>query len=103
MFGKIEYRGEFGSWVTDFTHIKPGALQLANGGYLILQASELLTQPHAWTLLKRALQTGCVQIENPYEERSLFPTSGLKPEPIPLNIKIIMIGLLLLVRLVDDV
>lgn len=92
LFGKIEYRGEFGSWVTDFTHIKPGALQLANGGYLILQASELLTQPHAWTLLKRALQTGCVQIENPYEERSLFPTSGLKPEPIPLNIKIIMIG-----------
>lgn len=92
LFGKVEYRGEFGSWVTDFTYIKPGALQMANGGYLILQASELLTQPHAWTLLKRALQTGYVQIENPYEERSIFPTSGLKPEPIPLNIKIIMIG-----------
>lgn len=103
LFGKIEYRGEFGSWVTDFTYIKPGALQLANGGYLILQASELFMQPYAWNLLKRALQTGSVQIENPYEERSLFPTSGLKPEPIPLNIKIIIIGSYYLYDLLSSV
>lgn len=92
LFGKVEYKGAFGSWVTDFTYIKPGALQMANGGYLILQATELLQQPYAWTLLKRALQTGRVQIENVYEERGAFPTSGLKPEPIDLNIKVIIIG-----------
>lgn len=65
---------------------------MANGGYLIVQASELLQQSYAWTLLKRALQTGNLQIENLNEERGLVPTSGLKPEPIPLNLKIIMIG-----------
>lgn len=92
LFGKIEYRGSFGSYVTDFTYIKPGVLHQANGGYLILQATELLQQPYAWSLLKRALQTEKITIENPHEERSLFPTSGLKPEPIPLNIKVIIIG-----------
>ena len=92
LFGKVEYKGAFGSWVTDFTYIKPGALQLANGGYLILQATELLQQPYAWSLLKRALQTGQVQIENLYEDKGAFPTSGHKPEPIALNIKVIIIG-----------
>ncbi|WP_071393565.1 Lon protease family protein [Bacillus tuaregi] len=92
LFGKVEYRGAFGSYVTDFTFVKPGVLHLANGGYLILQATELLQQPNAWVLLKRALQTGNIQIENPYEDRSVFPTSGIKPEPIPLNIKVIIIG-----------
>jgi predicted ATP-dependent protease len=57
LFGKVEYKGTLGSWVTDFTHIKRGVLHLANGGYLILQASELLQQPEVWTMLKRALQT----------------------------------------------
>lgn len=92
LFGKVEYKGELGSWVTDFSYIKPGVLHLANGGYLILQATELLQQPNVWTLLKRALQTGNVQIENLYEERGVFPTTGIKPEPIPLNIKVIIIG-----------
>ncbi|WP_147534698.1 ATP-binding protein [Bacillus marasmi] len=92
LFGKIEYRGSLGSWVTDFSYIKPGALQLANGGYLILQATELLEQPYVWSLLKRALQTGTAQIENLFEDRGMVPTSGIKPEPIPLNIKIIIIG-----------
>ncbi|WP_018660711.1 Lon protease family protein [Heyndrickxia acidiproducens] len=92
LFGKVEYRGALGSWTTDFTFVKPGAIHLANGGYLILQAAELLQQPFAWTLLKRALQTGKIQVENPFEERGAFPTSGLKPEPIPLQIKVIIIG-----------
>lgn len=92
LFGKIEYRGSLGSWVTDFSYIKPGALQLANGGYLILQATELLQQPYVWSLLKRSLQTGYVQIENSLEDRGMVPTSGIKPEPIPLNIKVIIIG-----------
>lgn len=92
LFGKIEYRGEFGNWVTDFTYIKPGALHLANGGYLILQAQDLLQQPYSWNLLKRALQTGNIQIENHPGDRSIFPSSAIKPEPIPLNIKVIIIG-----------
>lgn len=103
LFGKVEYKGAFGSWVTDFTYIKPGVLHLANGGYLILQATELLQQPYAWTLLKRALQTGQVQIENLYEERGAFPTSGLKPEPIPLNVKVIIIGSYYLYNLLSSV
>ena len=92
LFGKVEYRGSLGSWVTDFTHIKPGVLHLANGGYLILQATELLQEPYVWTQLKRSLQTRKIQIENLSEERGVFPTSGIKPEPIPLNIKVIIIG-----------
>lgn len=92
LFGKVEYRGEFGSWVTDFTYIKPGALHLANGGYLILQAQDLLQQPYSWNLLKKALQTGHIKIENYPGDSTLFPSSAIKPEPIPLNIKVIIIG-----------
>lgn len=92
LFGKIEYHGSFGNWVTDFTHIKPGDLHLANGGYLILQAAELLQQPYAWSRLKRTLLTKSIQLENMYEDRALYPTSALRPEPIPLNIKVIIIG-----------
>lgn len=92
LFGKVEYHGSLGSWVTDFTLIKPGALHLANGGYLILQATELLQHPNAWNRLKRALQTESIQIENSYEESGVIPTSGIRPEPIPLNLKVIIIG-----------
>ncbi|HHW38771.1 MAG TPA: AAA family ATPase [Bacillales bacterium] len=92
LFGKVEYHGSLGSWDTDFTLVKPGALHLANGGYLILQATELLQHPNAWIRLKRALQTGSIQIENLNEDNGLIPTSGIKPEPIPLNLKVIIIG-----------
>ena len=92
LFGKVEYHGKLGNWMTDFTFIKPGKLHLANGGYLILQATELLQQPNTWIQLKRALQIGEITIENPYEDRTVFPTSGIKPEPIELTIKVIIIG-----------
>lgn len=92
LFGKVDYHATLGSWTTDFTLVKPGALHLANGGYLILQATELLQQPNAWLRLKRALQTGTIQIENSYEANGIVPTSGIRPEPIPLNIKVIIIG-----------
>ena len=92
LFGKIEYHGSLGNWVTDFTFIKPGVLHLANGGYLILQATELLQEPNAWTRLKRTLQTNSIQIENLIESRGGIPTTGLRPEPIPLNLKVIIIG-----------
>lgn len=103
LFGKVEYQGSFGSWFTDFTFVKPGGLHLANGGYIILQAAELLQQPFVWTLLKRALQNGNIQIENPYEERGIFPTGGLRPEPIPLNLKVIIIGSYYLYDLLSSV
>lgn len=92
LFGKVEYQGSLGSWTTDFTLIKPGALHLANGGYLILQATELLQQPNVWTRLKRVLQTGSIQIENSYEENGVIPTNANRPESIPLNLKVIIIG-----------
>jgi len=92
LFGKVEYKGSFGSMSTDFTMIKPGALHLANGGYLLLQAAELFTNPFSWIMLKRTLKTAEIRIENVMEERALVSTAGLKPEEIPLNIKVILIG-----------
>ncbi|MBO8171676.1 MAG: AAA family ATPase [Bacillaceae bacterium] len=92
LFGKEEYRGSFGTVSTDFTMIKPGALHLANGGYLILQANELLTSPMSWHGLKRCLRTKTLRIENMMEERGLVASAGLKPEEIPLNVKVVLIG-----------
>lgn len=92
LLGKIEYKGALGNWVTDFTQIKPGALHQANGGYLIIQAMELLRNPYAWDVLKRALKTGVIQIESMMENYGTVATTGLKPEPIPFNAKVILIG-----------
>lgn len=92
LFGKTEYRGEFGAMVTDFTMIKPGALHRANGGYLIMQARDLLVSPFSWEGLKRALKSREIRIENIGEQYGLFPTATLRPEPIPLNVKVIVIG-----------
>jgi predicted ATP-dependent protease len=105
LFGKAEYRGEFGAMVTDFTMIKPGALHRANGGYLILQARDLLTSPFSWESLKRALKSREIRIENLSEQYGLFATATLRPEPIPLNVKVIVIGVPLvyhLLYLYDD-
>ncbi len=92
LLGKTEYRGEMGTMVTDFTMIKPGAMHCSNGGFLILQARDLLTTPFAWEGLKRALKSREVRIENLGEQYGLFATATLRPEPIPLNIKVILIG-----------
>lgn len=92
LLGKIEYKGTLGNWVTDFSHIKPGAFHQANGGYLIIQAMELLRNPYAWDVLKRALKTGVIQVESMMEDRSAIATTGLKPEPIPFDTKVILIG-----------
>ncbi|MDR7543762.1 MAG: AAA family ATPase [Armatimonadota bacterium] len=99
LFGKAEYRGEFGAMVTDFTMIKPGALHRANGGYLILQARDLLTSPFAWEGLKRALKSREIRVENIAEQYGLFATATLRPEPIPLNVKVILIGVPLIYHL----
>ncbi|MGH2375229.1 MAG: AAA family ATPase, partial [bacterium] len=100
LFGKAEYRGEFGAMVTDLTMIKPGALHRANGGYLILQARDLLTSPLSWEALKRALKSpSMIRIENIGEQYGLIPTATLRPEPIPLDVKVIVIGATLIYHL----
>jgi lon-related putative ATP-dependent protease len=99
LFGKTEYRGEFGTMVTDFTMIKPGALHRANGGYLIVQARDLLISPFSWEGLKRALKSREIRIENIAEQYGIFATATLRPEPIPLNVKVIMIGIPLIYHL----
>ena len=92
LFGKIEYRSQMGSVNTDFTMIKPGSLHRANGGYLILQAKDLLADPNCWEALKKSLKTRQVLIENIGEQYRSVPTISLNPEPIPLNVKVILIG-----------
>ncbi|MGB9553380.1 MAG: Lon protease family protein, partial [bacterium] len=92
LMGKIEYRSAFGTWVTDQTMIKAGALQAANGGYLILPAQELLASPFSWEALKRALRSGEARVENISEFIGGVPTATLRPEPIPVELKVIIIG-----------
>jgi lon-related putative ATP-dependent protease len=92
LIGRVEQMAQMGALITDFTLIKPGLLHEANGGYLILDAIKVLSSPYAWAGLKRALQFGEIRIESPYEMLSLTSTVSLEPEPIPLDVKIIMMG-----------
>jgi len=91
LVGEIEYDNEFGNFSTDFMKIKPGLLHRANGGYLILQAQDVLGSPHAWETLRRSLITGQIVTE-PLREYNAVAVSGIKPEPIPLDVKIILVG-----------
>ena len=92
IIGKIEHRSEMGALVTDFRLIRAGALLEANGGYLVLDAHRLLARPFVWEALKQALFAKQVRIESPGESWGLVSTTTLKPEPVPLNVKIILIG-----------
>lgn len=92
LVGKNEYENEFGALSTDYTMIKPGLLHTANGGYLVLQVKDLLTNPLSWEALKRCLRTEEIQIENMKDQMNAIPVSGLKPEAIPLSIKVILVG-----------
>jgi len=92
LIGRIDHQAHMGSLVTDFTMIKPGALHKANGGYLIIDARKLLSQPYAWETLKRTLQAGEIRIESLERVLSLMSTTGLEPEPIPLTVKVILLG-----------
>jgi predicted ATP-dependent protease len=91
LFGRIEYVNEQGTLITNYRKICAGSLHKANGGYLILDAEKLLTYPFVWEGLKRALQSGRVEIESPYSEFGIN-TITLKPEVIPLNVKVILVG-----------
>jgi lon-related putative ATP-dependent protease len=92
ILGRIEHRSEFGSLVTDFRLIKPGALHRANGGYLILDARRLVFQPYAWETLKRELRSREIRIESLSQMMSLGSMVSLQPETIPLDVKVILIG-----------
>ena len=91
LIGKIERRAHMGVMYTDFMEIRGGAVLQANGGYLIVNAMDTLRQPFSWDALKRVIKTGEVKIEDPGEFYG-FATAGLRPDPIPVNVKVIMVG-----------
>lgn len=92
LVGKLEHRMEFGTPVTDFNLIRPGALHRANGGYLLLDAERLLQKPFAWEALKRALSDSSIRMESVSQLLNLTYSVSLEPEPIPLDIKIVLLG-----------
>ena len=92
LVGKVEHRAEMGALLTDFRMVRGGALLQANGGYLILDMHRILSRPFAWEGLKQALFTRRVRIESPADTLGFATTTTLKPEPIPLDVKIILVG-----------
>ncbi len=92
LIGKIEYENEFGSVSTDYTKIKPGLFHLANGGYLILQAKDVLSNPQAYEAINRVLKTKKINIENMKDQAGVVAVPALKPQPIPVDIKVILVG-----------
>lgn len=92
LFGKLEYENYYGSLKTDFTMLKPGLMHKANGGYIIFQAKDLLANGMCYEELKRVLRIKELSIDNTMEQRSSMAMISLKPEPIPLDLKVILIG-----------
>lgn len=92
LIGRVENVAHMGMLVSNFTLIRAGALHRANGGYLVLDATKLLSQPYAWDGLKRALRSGEIRIESLGEMYGLASTLQLQPEPIPLLVKVILVG-----------
>ncbi len=92
LVGRIEHRSQFGALMTDFTMIRPGALHRSNGGYLVIDARRLLSEPFSWEALKRSLRAGSVTIENAAEQMGIVSTISLEPEQIPLKLKVVLIG-----------
>lgn len=92
LIGRIEHASVLGTLVTHHGLIKPGALHRANGGCLILDAVELFSQPFAWDALKRALRSEEIRIESPGQAMGLVSTETLEPDPIPLDLKVILLG-----------
>lgn len=92
LLGRIEHITHMGAVTTDFTQVMPGSLHRANGGYLLIDAFRILTQPYAWDGLKRALQAGKLKIESPGEMYGLLSTKSLEPDAVTLNVKVILFG-----------
>ncbi len=92
ILGKTEKEVQYGVVTTDFMMIRPGSMHKANGGYLVIPVLDLFRYPFAWDGLKSALKTEKVRVEEPGEQAGFISTRGLKPQPIPLNVKVILIG-----------
>jgi lon-related putative ATP-dependent protease len=92
LIGRIEHIAQMGALLTDFLLIKPGALHRANSGYLLIDARKLLLTPFAWEALKRAIKAREIRIEQPVETMGLITTQTLDPEPIPLDVKVVLFG-----------
>lgn len=92
LFGKLEYENQYGMLKTDYTMLKSGLLHKANGGYIILQASDLLANQICYDALKKALLVKELNIDNSMEQRSSMVMVSLKPEAIPLNVKVLLLG-----------
>jgi lon-related putative ATP-dependent protease len=92
LFGSLEYMQEFGALTTNLGLIRGGSFLKANGGYIVLQAMDVLTSPYVWETLKRTLKSKKLSIENLEEQFKIIPTVSMKPEPIPISVKVILIG-----------
>ncbi len=92
LFGRIEKEAVFGALTTDFTLVIAGSLHKANGGYLVIPIEELFKNPFSWDGLKRAMKNGQIVIEDPAERYGYLTTKTLSPEPIPLDMKVVLIG-----------
>ncbi|MCG2590620.1 Lon protease family protein [Rhodohalobacter sulfatireducens] len=92
LIGRVEYKSKMGALTTNFNLIKAGALHKANGGYLILDARQVLLEPFAWEGLKRVLKSGNLKIESLGESYSMISTVSLEPDPIDVDVKIVLMG-----------
>ncbi len=92
LLGRIEFQAHMGTLFTDFTQVKAGALHRANGGFLVIEALELLKQYFSWDPLKRTLKNRRIRIEEPGEQFRMMSTVTLEPEPIPLDVKVVLLG-----------
>lgn len=92
LFGQIEYEGEFGILATDFSKIKPGAIHKANGGYLVLHVNDLLKNFYVWDSLKKVLKNCEIKVENIGRVMGFTNTETLQPQPIPIDMKVVLIG-----------
>lgn len=92
MLGRINHETHYGSLVTHFSMIRPGSLHMANGGFLVIDAEDLLRNAQAWDGLKRALRVKQLKLEDPYEQLKLQSIVPIEPDPIPLDVKLVLIG-----------
>ena len=92
LIGRVEHMARMGALMTDFHLIRSGALHRANGGYLLLDARKLLTEPYAYEALKRAMDAGTIRVESLGRQLSIISTVSLEPEPIPLDVKVGLFG-----------
>ncbi|WP_232370621.1 MULTISPECIES: Lon protease family protein [unclassified Alteromonas] len=92
LFGKIEYTNIHGSVYTNYRMIRPGALHRANGGYLLLDVDQLIEQPYVWDTLKLAAKSGSLKMDLPQQDVGMVNAITLNPQPIDLNVKIVLLG-----------